>query len=251
MHITVSRDVPYLSGGADPRTLDVYRPSLPGPRPTVLLWHGSGRDEKHVMAPLADAAAALGVTVVVPDWRPDASDRGRGDLLGSLRYVREHAALLETSGLVLAGWSAGAGAAVALALTSEVPDGGHPSAVVGIAGRYDVPSRSTGTPPLTSIGNAPDRPAVPIGLVHGSADTLIPVGHATEFLAALHRAGHPARLDTLDTDHAGVVMTEYDPAAGFCVPAVSPRVQDAGHRTARILAQAAAAAAPGAPATTP
>ncbi|MEU7061268.1 alpha/beta hydrolase fold domain-containing protein [Streptomyces sp. NPDC046197] len=245
MHITISHNVPYTGDASTAQLLDIYKPDNPSPTPTVLLWHGSGTNEKHVLAPLARTAAGLGATIVVPDWRPEAADRGKNDLLASLRYVREHASHFAGSSntIVLAGWSAGAGAAVALALDHHACNGWQPSAAVGIAGRYDVPSRTTGTAPLTSVSKASPLPSVPIRLIHGSADTIVPSSHSTDLLNALHHAGHTANYVALPTDHAGVVMTEYDPTANTCVPARSPQAQDAGRRTAHILLETAAAAA--------
>ncbi|BAJ31914.1 MULTISPECIES: hypothetical protein [Kitasatospora] len=79
-----------LAYGPERRPVDVHRPRagsasgpLPAALPAVLLWHGRGADEREVLAPLARAAAALGVLVVVPDWRPDGPDGGRADLLAS------------------------------------------------------------------------------------------------------------------------------------------------------------------------
>ncbi|MGV9248686.1 alpha/beta hydrolase family protein [Streptomyces sp. NPDC003710] len=245
MHITIDRNVPYTGDASSAQLLDIYKPSNASPAPTVLLWHGSGTNERHVLAPLARTAASLGATIVVPDWRPEAADRGKNDLLASLRYVREHTSHFSrtSDAIVLAGWSAGAGAAVALALAQDVCDGWRPSAAVGIAGRYDVPARTTGAAPLTSISNASALPLVPIRLIHGDADTIVSSKHSTDLLDALHHAGHPADYVALPTDHAGVVMTEYDPSAKRCVPARSPQAQDAGRRTAHILVATATASA--------
>ncbi|MFI0239853.1 alpha/beta hydrolase family protein [Streptomyces sp. NPDC016845] len=148
MHeITVTRDVPCTGTADGPRQhLDVYAPSADGPVPVVLLWHGLGPDEKDVMGALAERIAREGLLVLVPDWRSDAPDSGRSHLLASLAHAREHAAALggDPERLVLAGWSAGAGAAVGVALRPDVVAGWRPTAVVAVAGRYDVPARTAG-----------------------------------------------------------------------------------------------------------
>ena len=84
---------PSVTYEASGKLLDVHRPAdTPETTPTVLLWHGRGPDERDVLAPLAREAAALGLTVVVPDWRPDAPDGGWGHLLASVRFVRDSVA---------------------------------------------------------------------------------------------------------------------------------------------------------------
>ncbi|MEJ8648608.1 hypothetical protein WKI65_11055 [Streptomyces sp. MS1.AVA.3] len=142
--------------GPSGKRLDVHRPArasgVSGAAPTVLLWHGIGPDERDVLEPLARTAAALGLLVLVPDWRSDAADGGRAHLLESLAFVRKEAGGLGGDGesFVLAGWSAGAGAALEVALRPESVEGWRPRAVVGLAGRYDVPARTTRTAPLTT-----------------------------------------------------------------------------------------------------
>ena len=102
-----SRVVEYLPG----RGMDVY--AGPGEARPVLLWHGRGPDERQVLRPLARLAAEMGLVVFVPDWRPDAADGGRAELLASVEFARSAAAEFARSGqeLVLAGWSRGGKAA--------------------------------------------------------------------------------------------------------------------------------------------
>ncbi|WP_327226191.1 hypothetical protein OG229_22770 [Streptomyces platensis] len=111
--------------GPSGKQLDVHRPAgASGATPTVLLWHGIGPDERDVLEPLARATAAHGALVLVPDWRSDAPDGGRSHLLESLAFARKEAGGLGGHGesLVLAGWSAGAGAALGVALRPEIAD---------------------------------------------------------------------------------------------------------------------------------
>ncbi|MFJ9038635.1 alpha/beta hydrolase [Streptomyces sp. NPDC102406] len=238
--ITVTRDVPYAVGAGGPdQHLDVFRPSTGAPAPLVLLWHGVGPDEKDVMGTLAEQVARRGQVVVVPDWRADAPDGGRAHLLASLASVREHGAVWggDPERVVLAGWSAGAGAAVGVALHPELVAGWRPAAVVAISGRYDVPARTTGRPPLDSLGTTRAHP-VPVRLVHGRADALVPSRHSEEFAARLREQDWDANLALLDTDHAGTIMTTYDAALGRPRPGGAPDVERAGHRTADLCAGA-------------
>ncbi|MFE0044441.1 alpha/beta hydrolase family protein [Streptomyces albireticuli] len=243
-----------LVHGANGKAVDVYGPgdvsgSGAGGAPVVLLWHGTGPDERAMMAPVARAAAARGLVVFVPDWRSDAPDRGRAHLLDSLAHVHEHAA--EHGGdagrLVVAGWSAGAGAAAGLVTHPEPSGLPRPSAVVGVAGRYDVPARTTGRAPLDDLAEwagsgGPGGPGgvapVPVRLVHGTRDDTLDSVSSRRFAAALGRHGWPVGLEEVPTDHAGVVMTRFDPAAGRCVPDTAPHAVEGGRTTVRALLEA-------------
>lgn len=227
--------------GPSGKRLDAHRPAgATGAMPTVLLWHGIGPDERDILEPLARATAALGVLVLVPDWRSDAPDGGRSHLLESLAFAREEAGGLGGDGesLVLAGWSAGAGAALGVALRPEIADGRRPSVVVGLAGRYDLPARTTGTAPLADL--AVDRdPGVPVHLVHGSGDTVLAARHSHDLAEVLRAAGTTVTLQEPETDHAGVIMAEYDAAADRCVPTAAEHALRAGRLAAGVLATAA------------
>ncbi|WP_328386383.1 alpha/beta hydrolase [Streptomyces sp. NBC_00400] len=259
--------------GPSGKRLDVYRPagvagpsgdaSTSGktgeagpsaPAPTVLLWHGIGPDERDVLDPLARTAAARGLLVLVPDWRSDAADGGRAHLLESLAFVRTEAGGLGGDGesFVLAGWSAGAGTALGVALRPEIVEGWRPRAVVGVAGRYDLPARTTGTAPLDDLAAGREPGGVPVHLVHGSRDAVVDAHRSRDLAEALRAAGRTGQADRVDqavtlqepeTDHAGVIMTAYDPAADRCVPTTAEHAVRAGQLVARMLAEAAGGAA--------
>ncbi|MFD5396828.1 alpha/beta hydrolase [Streptomyces sp. NPDC127097] len=211
----------------------------PGPAPTVLLWHGIGPDERDVLEPLARATAALGALVLVPDWRSDAPDGGRSQLLESVAFLRKEAGGLggDEASCVLAGWSAGAGAALGVALRPESVAEWRPGAVVGIAGRYDLPARTTGTAPLDDLAAGRD-PGVPVHLLHGTRDTVVDAQCSRALTEALRAAGRTVTLQEPDTDHAGVIMTAYDPAADRCVPTTAEQAVRAGRLAAEALAGA-------------
>ncbi|MGK5629358.1 alpha/beta hydrolase [Streptomyces sp. URMC 123] len=244
-----------LVHGPHDKPIDVYRPDPVDPTdraadgppaaapPAVLLWHGLGPDERDILAPLAREVARLGLPVFVPDWRSDAPDSGRAHLLGSLAHVREHAAEYgaDPDRIVLAGWSAGAPAAVGVALRPDLFDGWRPAAVVGIASRYDLTARTTGSCPLSDLATTAAAP-VPVHLVHGTADTLLEVRYSREFLAALRERGWPAELAEPDTDHAGAIMGEFDPALNRIRGSEAEHAVRAGRLTAQVLLRAAEAA---------
>ncbi|WP_354638328.1 alpha/beta hydrolase [Kitasatospora camelliae] len=238
--VVVTTGIGYGSGG---QVMDVYRPAgAPEPVGTVLLWHGRGPDERDVLAPIARATAALGVLVLVPDWRPDAPDGGRRHLAESAAFARRNTADLggDPGRITLAGWSLGGKAAVAVGLDPDGFDGWRPHAVVGVAGAYGTPAPSTGSAPLEVLGrDGGPVPPVPVWLVHGTADPVVDAERSRELHAALGALGRPVSLTEVATDHAGVVMTEYSPAHDRCLPGTADHALRAGARTARVLAEAA------------
>ena len=240
MSIALLSGLGYGEGG---QRLDVYHPEdSPGTLPIVLLWHGRGPDERDVLTPLARHAASLGLVCVVPDWRPDAPDGGRTHLRESVEFGRRHGA--DFSGdpgrITLAGWSLGGKTAVAVALDPGSLDGWRPRAVVAIAGGYTTPDPLTGRATMDRLAAGGDlAPAVPLHLVHGTADDIVDITQPRRLHAALRARDWPSALTELDADHAGVVMTEYDPEARRCRPSESERVLRAGSRTAHIIAEAA------------
>ncbi|MGW1537410.1 alpha/beta hydrolase [Streptomyces aureus] len=232
-----------LGYGADGRLMDVYRPAgASNPVPAVLLWHGRGPDERDVLAPVARAAAELGVIVLVPDWRPDASDGGRTHLRKSAAFARQNVADFggDPERIVLAGWSLGGKAAVGVALNPVAFGGWRPQAVVGVAGSYASTAPSTGTVPIEDLrrGGGP-LPPVPVWLVHGTVDPVVDVERSRELHSALMDQGRPTSLDEVATDHAGVIMTEYVPERHRCLPSTAAHALEAGSRTADVLARAA------------
>ncbi len=253
--MVVERGVDY-----GPRKLaDIYWPERDTPAPLALLWHGIGVDERDVLEPLATAVSRLGVAVVVPDWESEASDGGRAHLLASVEFTRalarERPARLETGSdgeFVLAGWSRGGKMAASLALNPETAGGWRPTAVVCLASGY-----SKG-PAMSPVGNGPmaDLTAaagavttakpVPFRLVHGVRDTVVNIQQSRDFAALAASRGWPAELAETDTDHAGIVMTEYDERTRRCRPTTAPQAIAAGWRSAQTIATAAAAAIPGA-----
>ncbi|MFG2830940.1 alpha/beta hydrolase [Streptomyces sp. NPDC048434] len=237
MAVETERGLVYGPSG---KQLDVHRPAgASRPVPTVLLWHGIGPDERDVLEPLARTAAAQGLLVLVPDWRSDAADGGRAQLLESLAFARKEAGGLGGDGesFVLAGWSAGAPAALGVALRPEVADGLRPAAVVGLAGRYDLAARTTGSVPLDDLA-AGLAPGVPVHLVHGARDSVVDPRLSRDLAGALRTAGLPVTCQEPETDHAGVIMTEYDPALNRCRPTAAEHALRAGQLVAGVLASA-------------
>ena len=239
-----------LAYGRSGQRLDVYHPDARRQsQPVVLLWHGRGADERDVLAPLARATASLGVVCVVPDWRSDAQDAGRAHLRESVLFVQRHGADFggDTASITLAGWSLGGKTAVAVALDPEALDGWRPHAVVAIAGGYTSPDPLTGRTVMDRLAGADPLPSpVPVHLMHGTADQVVDVEQSRRLHAALRRRRWPTALSELDADHAGVVMTVYDPRSRRCRPTEVDHVLRAGNQTAQLIAQAATSTSPSA-----
>ena len=221
-NLLIERGVDYGLG----KLADIYRPRRAGPAPLALLWHGVGVDQRDVLEPLASAVAGLGVAVVVPDWDSEVTDGGRAHLLASLDFARglarERPAELATGAdgeFVLAGWSRGSRMAASLALNPETVGGWRPSAVVCLAGgfRRATVMSPVGNGPIADIARTAAEP-VPFDLVHGARDTRVDIRQARDFAAAAASRGWPVRLAEPDTDHAGIVMTEWDAARRRCRP---------------------------------
>jgi len=202
------------------RLTDVFRPPGSVGAPVVLLWHGSGPDEREVLAPLAAGIARLGPLVLVPDWRSDDPVVGPVELVDSITFARASAGELggDPGRIVLAGWSLGANAAAAVAERPGIADGWHPSGLVGLAGSYDVSpfdGRSDAGDPVGGAG----RPAL---VAHGTEDPVVPPAGSVAGAGRLAEGGWRVVLRQLDTDHAGIIGTEYNPWRKRCVPTTDP-----------------------------
>lgn len=104
----------------------------------------------------------------------------------------------------------------------------EPDALIGLSGPYDI----AGVPELATalMGAGPDedpagwlaanpvrraalRPDVPVLLLHGDADAMVPVAFTTQFADALEAAGHPATVEIVaGADHQSIFSA--DVAAG-------------------------------------
>jgi dienelactone hydrolase len=243
--VPIERGVDYGLG----KLADIYWPRRDGPAPLALLWHGIGVDQRDVLEPLAAEVAGLGVAVVVPDWESEVADGGRAHLLASLDFARalarERAGELATGDdgeFVLAGWSRGGRMAASLALNPETAGGWRPSAVVCLAGGFhrETVMSPVGNGPIADLDAAAGAGArpVPFHLAHGTRDAQVNVRQSRDFAAAAAGHGWPVRLAEPDTDHAGVVMTEWDAARRRCRPTTEAHAVAAGRLSARMIAGA-------------
>jgi predicted esterase len=219
------------------RLTDVFRPPASVGAPVVLLWHGSGPDEREVLAPLAAGIARLGPLVLVPDWRSDDPVVGPVELLDSITFTRATAGELggDPGRIVLAGWSLGANAAAAVAERPDIADGWHPSGLVGLAGSYDE-SPFDGRPGAGDPVGGAGRPAL---VAHGTEDPVVPPAGSVAAAARLAEAGWRVVLRQVSTDHAGIIGTEYNPWRKHCVPTADPGRLEVLEAVARAVAAVA------------
>ncbi|ORM36703.1 alpha/beta fold hydrolase [Williamsia sp. 1135] len=209
----------YASG----RLVDVFGDATD---PVVLLWHGTQTDARAVLRPFATLLADHGFYVIVPDWDSHAADRGRDDLLGSLRY----AAAAGTFALI--GWSLGGTAAAGVALHAD-HYGSPVSRVITLAGAFGATNPLTGESLPT--GDLPTGARIPITLLHGMSDDVVPLTASEDFAAALD--DWPRELITFDADHGSIAGAIYDADADRYCPADDSATLDvAGEIVDRISA---------------
>jgi hypothetical protein len=114
--------------------------------------------------------------------------------------------------------------------------------VVGVAGRYDNPTEALDVPALARIAAGRVRP-VPVYLVHGTGDDVVPVEHGRQLLEVGTEFGWPVELLELDADHVAVVWVDNDPEPGYSAPGKSDAARESGARTAEVLWKAASGGA--------
>jgi dienelactone hydrolase len=165
------------------------------------MWHGAQTDARHAMRPLAELVAGHGLTVVVPDWNSHAEDHGRGDLLQSVKFARQHAG----DGIVLVGWSLGGVAAAGLAF--HVTEFNVPVAhTVCLAGAF------MARDPITAAHLPTELPASrsPFTLLHGAADDVVPIEMTRSFAETLIDNDWPVEVVELAADHGSIAGAQYD-----------------------------------------
>lgn len=143
-------DVAYLNDGLAKHRLDLYLPRNHREAPLVVFIHGGAfmAGDRSDYASAGAALAAEDVAVAVPSYRlyPEADARGAtSDVAAAIAWLLRHGSAygLDTSGVIVAGHSAG-GQIAALLATHErylTSLGAPPHAVRGafvLAGAYDV-----------------------------------------------------------------------------------------------------------------
>jgi len=238
----------------DGLTLDLIRPARPSVAGPVLVYiHGGGwtggdpqrqaRDLYHALA--LDGWTSVGVRY---PFTPHVGVEDQIDTVrAAVRWVRTRLPGLDGHGLqptklVVAGGSAGGHLAAMAALTAA-DESERVDACVGIYGVYDMANRNRTRAywaktrrevMLASVDEAPERyravspldqihdESPPMLIVHGTHDTLVPVGEGEQFVAALRAHGRPVdfvpvygaqhafdALSSITSRTAAAVITEW------------------------------------------
>jgi len=191
---------------------DIYRPRIDTPRPAVLLIHGGGwapPDRRSQMDSIAERLAARGYVVMNATYRLAPKHQHPApidDLRQALGWLRAQAVELgaRPDRVAAFGYSAGGHLATLLGALDApaeqriqaVVAGGAPTELAKwpngklvvryLGGRPDeVPERYAAASPIRHV--SADDP--PVFLYHGTLDAVVPVDHATDYKAALDRAG--------------------------------------------------------------
>jgi dienelactone hydrolase len=205
-------------------------------QPTVLMWHGQQSNARAALRPLAELVADHGLAVVVPDWDSHGDDGGRGDLLASVQYVKEH--LKPSNGVVLVGWSLGGLAAAGLTVHAR-EYGIELLHTVCLAGAFVAADPISGEHLEKALAREPSKS--PFTLLHGMADEVLPVEVSRSFAAVLERNGWPVDVVELAAGHGSIAGATYDSGADRYAPAtdaetlavaadVGSRIAGAAHR---------------------
>lgn len=221
-------------------TLGVYRPVTPLPNAdTVLILNGAD-GFRRIYEDLAARIAAAGHVAVVGCWYEKPAAEQAGDAVACVHGPTFQgaraasvadldalvAATLGVSGidparLVVLGHSYGA--AVALLRAS----GGATEPVAGTSGLYagDPPPAAPPLPTDVFAVDVASTIAVPVLIVHGEGDAIVPVGQADALVAALTAAGHAPTFSRLaspathDLPWQDALLPEPDYPAGTTVAA--------------------------------
>lgn len=193
--------------------VDVYLPQRPGPRPSVFLVHGGGFVVGHRrMKPVRFLTTRLvntGFAVACVDYRLMFRGGGIEEALADVgqaldwwRNQRDEYSL-DLSRLTVMGLSAGA----ALSLLTAAKKPGKVSQIVCFFGLYEFGSLGgplgvllrryylNGQNPAkwSPMSQAAEIP-IPLTMLHGTADTLVPVEQAKDLAKKRRKAGLPTEL---------------------------------------------------------
>jgi acetyl esterase len=182
-------DIPYRAGGRLEHRLDVYRPLVPaeGPAPAVIYFHGGGfralSKESHWLMGLAFARRGYVVFNVAYRLAPENPyPAAWQDIATAWAWVLDHAALYgaDPSRVVVAGESAGANLAAALAVMTCYPrpeDFAQPVWERGVVPRAVLPACGLFQVSDTARFARRRRLSMPIrDVIEDISETVLPVG---------------------------------------------------------------------------
>ena len=225
---------PPTSAATTPSPAFLALPTGGGPSPVVVLVPGGSwtAADPSGLEPIAAALSRGGAVVWTTTYRTGAAGLFPAPVEDVVCAAATAVAYAKAAGhgggpLVLVGHSAGGPLVMLAALKPEEFRGDctappvSPDAVVGLSGAYDLVA--LGDVSLALLGapraQAPDlwgqadvyaaagrRPSVPVLLIHGTADHVVPPSWSRRLRDALGAAGHPVRLEEPGgVDHLGVL----------------------------------------------
>ena len=219
---------------------DVYLPEGTGPHPSVVLVHGGGfllgsrrmKPARYLAARLREAGFAVCVPGYDQVLRGGTLQSMTANVEEALRWWLESQERLELdpSRIALCGLSAGA--TLSLRAAERLPEGSL-SRVVSVFGLYDLGSMRgplaaligpailrTRDPEQVAAESPLNRPPLqlPLTLLHGTADTLVPYEQAERMLAQRLEAELPTELLTFEGAEHGFFNDARSPV---CTEALS------------------------------
>lgn len=226
----------FLPAGSDAPTAGTDAAAAPAAPLVVLVPGGSWiTADPTGLFPLAEYLADAGIAAATISYRAAVDEAyfpiPPADVLCGASYATQAVrdAGQQISEVVIMGHSAGAHLSALVALKPEEFAEGcaypivEPEALVGMAGPYDISQVGSAADGLFTPGlpveaerlaanpqnDASLRPEVPVLLIHGHADTTVPIVFSEQFEEALVPGGHEVTTAYLDdVDHSNVYFPE-------------------------------------------
>lgn len=223
---TLEADIPY--GPLPRQKLDLYKPDVPRPDgKTVIFFYGGSWDQgaKGDYLFVAQALAARGIAVIIPDYRLYPEVRFPAFLEDGAKAVRWAGDRVGLDKLFIMGHSAGGHIALMLAantpyLAAAGVDRMKIAGVIGLSGPYDfLPLTSAKLIDIFEGANRPEMQAItfakaplpPALLLHGTTDTTVYPKNSVNLAAAWRAAGATVELKLYpDVGHIDMIAAFAD-----------------------------------------